>query len=80
VTLLAQPVFWHHAGIMKWEYKFVSVGTNTGIREILNDWEFRMMAESTKSLVNVFNKLGNDGWEVALNPGDGIYIFKRPKH
>jgi hypothetical protein len=56
------------------------VGTNTGIREILNDWEFRMMAESTKSLVNVFNKLGNDGWEVALNPGDGIYIFKRPKH
>lgn len=64
---------------MKWEYKFVSVGANTGIREILNDWEFRKMAESTKSLVNVFNKLGNDGWELALNFGDGIYIFKRPK-
>jgi hypothetical protein len=63
---------------MKWEYKFVSV-SNAGIREILNDWEFRKMAESTKSLVNVFNKLGNDGWEVVLDSGDGIYVFKRPK-
>jgi hypothetical protein len=62
---------------MKWEYKFLSSGS-TGVIEFSKDWKQQKLAESNSQVINVFERLGNEGWELCLHDGH-YYVFKRPK-
>jgi len=49
----------------------------------MQKWEYRVVEweeiGSTPRRGEIFNGLGQDGWELALVTDDYAYIFKRPK-
>ena len=46
-------------------------------------WEYRMVdweeIEDAKRREGLFNKLGQEGWELIVVTDDYAYVFKRPK-